>query len=761
VFIGKIISHYRVLEQIGTGGMSEVFLAEDTILGRRVALKFLTREGDGSERNRVLAEAIAAASIDHPCVCKIFETCEWEGRQFIVMEFVDGETLAQRLRAGPLPMPQALATAIEIAEALAEAHRKGIIHCDLKPGNVMVARGGHVKLMDFGLARPVWRARIGTDEETVDADSRGPLGGTLSYMAPEQARGENLDARADVFSFGILFFEMLSGVHPFKRNTAQSTVAAIIHEEPAQIGQYLRAANLQLRQILKRALARSPEARYATAAELAADLIAFRDNRKGQGSSGILPIIAILPFKDLSPAGDQEYFCDGLAEELIVALGRNEQLRVISRSAAFRFRNADVSLAEIGQALGATAIVEGSVRKAGERLRIVVNLLDLEHGSPIWSERYDRQLDDIFEIQDEISRAIAEKLRVTFAPPPSRKLKPSGTANVSAYELYLRGRHYWNTRNEENLRLSIEQFERAIAVDPGYALAYAGLAGAWVTLSVFGASRPGDVIPLARDAAERALALEPELPEALTASACIRAIFDWDWDASEREFESVIRLSPRFGQARQWFAMNCLAPRGEFARAGEELNVARELEPASLAISTSLGILDFFERKYDSAISRFRAVLELDEGFYLARYFLGQTFTEIGKFEEAILELRRAVSLTRRSAESVSALGYAHAVAGERAESLAALRELSDRAERSYVSPVLLAQIQIGLGQSGDAITNLRSAFRLRSSDLIWLDVRPALKTVSSNDQVVEILSGIGLRASPNAAVAQSATDSR
>lgn len=753
MFIGSVISHYRVLKQIGQGGMGDVFLAEDTILSRRVALKFLRVQGDEPDRNRILNEARAAASIDHPWVCKIFEISEWEGRHFIVMEFVDGQTLAELLRSGPVPLSNSLSIGIEIAEALAEAHGKNIIHCDLKPGNVMVTQGGHVKLMDFGLSRPVWR-NLGPDEETARSDFRGSLGGTLSYMAPEQARGENLDARADVFAFGILFFEMLSGIHPFKRSTPEATVAAILHEDPPQIGPYLTPANSSLGPILKRALARSPGLRYANAKELAADLIAFRDNQKLQGSVRTLPTIAILPFKDLSPEHDQEYFCDGLAEELIVVLGRNEQMRVVSRSAAFRYRAADLSLAEIGQALGATTILEGSVRKAGERLRIVVNLLDLEHGYPVWSERYDRQLNDIFEVQDEISSSIAEKLRLTFAPSPSPKLIQSGTHNVSAYDLYLRGRHFWNTRNEENLRLSIEQFQRAIAIDPGYAPPYAGLADAWVTLSLYGASQPGDVMPLARNAAESALTLQPELPEALTAIACIHSVFDWDWHRSEQEFESVIRLNPRSAQARQRFAMDCLAPRGQFGRAAAELKIATELDPLSLAIATSLGVLDFFEGKYDSAISRFLAVLETDEGFYLARYFLGQTYTAIRMHEEAIRELERAATLTRRSTESVSALGYAYAAAARHAEALATLRELSDRAARSYVSPVLLAQVQIGLGRPDEAIASLRRAFLLRSTDLIWLDVRPALRPVRSNDQVTEILREMGLRARPDAAVA-------
>jgi serine/threonine protein kinase len=748
MLIGKVISHYRVLEKIGQGGMGEVFLAEDTILARRVALKFLTSESDAFEREKILGEARATAAIDHPYVCKIFETGEYEGKPFIAMEFVEGITLAKRLISGPIPFQEALTMTLEIAEALAEAHGKGMIHCDLKPLNIILTRSGHVKLMDFGLARPIRRVRVQSEDSTISTWD-GSVGGTLAYMAPEQARGETLDARADVFSLGIVFFEMLSGVHPFKRNSPETTIAAILHEAPANIEQYLSAASLSLRLILDRALARNPAERYASASELAADLLDLRGNVNLKGAAAPSPAIAILPFKDLSPQHDQEYFCDGLAEELIVALGKIEQLHVASRSAAFRYRDTDCSLKEIGQALKVTKILEGSVRKAGERLRVVVNLVDLENGYPIWSERYDRQLDDIFEIQDNISRSIAEKLRITLTLPPSDKLTPTAPHNVRAYEFYLKGRYFWNKRTEENLRLSIDQFQQALAADPAYAPAYAGLADAWVTLSLYGAARPIDVMPLARHAVDRALDLKPNLPEALATRACIRAIFDWDWNAAEREFETAIRLNPRAAQARQWFAMNCLAPRGRFTHAAEELKLASELEPLSLAIATSLGVLEFFQRNYDMAIERFRAVLARDETFYPTHYFIGQAYSEKMMHEEAIQALERAVALTQGSSESLAALGYARAAAGQIQESHLILRGLLEREESSYVSPVLIAQVQIGLQEWDLALANLDQALRIRSTDLIWLDVRPAFRKIRSHSRVAEILIEAGLRMRP------------
>jgi len=748
MLIGRNVSHYRVLEQIGRGGMGEVLLAEDSILGRRVALKFLTAAGDSQERNRILAEARAAASIDHPCVCKIFETCESEGRCFIVMEFVEGETLAKSLLSGPIPYAKALAIMTEIAEALAEAHGKGMVHCDLKPSNIMIARSGHVKLMDFGLARQFRPLRLGPDDETLAVVSLA--GGTIAYMSPEQAIGEPADAPVDVFAFGIVLYEVLTGAHPFKKSTPAATFAAILREEPPKIEQYLPGAHPALGQILKRALAKQAKERYASAEELVPDLIALRDNGRGlslaSASNPAPPVIAILPFKDMSQHGDQEYFCDGLAEELIVVLGTLDQLKVVSRSAAFRYRAGDLSLQEIGQALGATTLLEGSVRKAGDRLRIVVNLVDIENGCPVWSQRYDRQLDDIFEIQDEISRAVAEKLKVTFAAPPAAAQFPGTTQNIRAYEFYLRGRHFWNKRSEQNLKLSIDQFQRAIDEDPQYAHAYAGLADAWVTLAVYGAIRPSDAIPLARAAADRALALDPLLPEALAARACIAAIFDWNWNSAEREFEFLIRQHPRFARARQWFAMNCLAPRGLYARAAEELRIAAELEPVSLAISSSVALLDLFDGKYDDAIARLRSVLELDDSFYLAHYFLGQAYSEVRLHEDAIRELERAAAMSGRSSESLAALGCAQASAGRRDESLAILRELTERQATAYVSAVLIAQVQTGLQQFEDAAANLQRAFSDRSVDLVWLGVRPAFQSIGSHERVAAILNRVGLR---------------
>ncbi|HEY2380952.1 MAG TPA: protein kinase [Terriglobia bacterium] len=747
--VGQVVSHYRVLQKVGEGGLGEVFLAQDLILNRRVALKVLaTKQPDA--RKQILEEARSAASIDHPHACKIYETGDCEGAPFIVMEFLEGETLSQRLESGPLPLKEAVTIAIEITEALAEAHEKQIIHCDLKPTNIMITLSGHAKLMDFGLARMLKQSPPSGDDSThQDEVSKPGIAGTPAYMAPEQIRGEKLDARSDIFSLGIVLYEMLAGVHPFRRTTHAATMAAILHEDAVPLNQAAPAIPESLSRVIERSLVKSPAGRYASARDLWAALTGLRsDDAARLQAASPSAAIAILPFSDLSPAHDQEYFCDGLAEELISAIGQSSPIRVASRTASFRYKGATLDLREIGRTLNVTSILEGSVRKAGDRLRIVVKLVDIETGYPIWSERYDRLLNDIFEIQDEIARSIAGKLQGTFAASMTAPAAPTPPRNVRAYESYLKGRYFWNKRTEDDLRRSAEYFESAIAEDANEAVAHAGLADVYVTLSLYGAVRPLDFLPLARNSADRALELKPDLPEALTSRACLRAVFDWDWNSAAREFETAIRLNPNYAQARQWYAMNCLSPLGAFTRAREELKIASETDPVSLAIASSVGVLAFFERDYERAIADFRAVLQMDEAFYLAHYFLGQIYAAQGLYPDALGELERAVAISRGSSESISALGYAQARAGQTDNARRQLQELSQRKTGRYVSPVLVAQVNTGLKEYDDAMTNIEEAFQARSTDLVWLKLRPAFDAVRSNDRVTRLLTSLGLGSS-------------
>ncbi len=751
--IGKTVSHYRILEKLGQGGLGEVFLAEDTILNRHVALKFLTMDGPQA-RKQILDEARAAASIDHPYACKVFEAGDWEGKSFIAMEFLQGDTLSERLRAGRIPLSEVLKIATEISEALADAHEKRLVHCDLKPANVMIVKNGHVKLMDFGLARSAPRNTTDDPTEVLTMAQR-EVAGTPAYMPPEQIRGQNLDPRTDVFAFGIVLFEMLAGVNPFRKNSARECMDAILHEDPPRIEQLVPDVPSTLSGILRRALSKRPSDRFPSARELWAELIGIPP----AGPAHLNPTvpaappvaveptaIAILPFTDFSPKRDQEYFCQGLAEELMTALGHVAELRVASRTAAFRFKAEDLDLSEIRRVLKVSALLEGSVQKSGDRVRISLKLVDLESGFPVWSERYDKTLDDIFAVQDEISRAVVAKLRNTFTSPGNPvEGRPQ---NVRAYEHYLKGRFFWNKRTEEGLRQSVEQFERALAEEPEYALAYSGLSDAYLTLGLQGASPPMEVMVQAKTAADWALRLNPRLVEAIVSRACLHAIFDWDWASADAGFAEAIAIDPMHARARQWRAMHCLLPLGQFEEARQELVRAGELEPVSQIVAASLGVLYFFEGKNEQAADALRSVLDLDRTYYLAHFFLGQVLVEQHAFDEGIAELQIAADLAGRSFESIAALACAQARAGREDEAGSALRDLEQ--SRQYVSPVLLAQIQIGLGNEEAALTHLMNAVQLRSTDLIWLKVRPLFQSMRSHPKIQEILRQLGLEKGTN-----------
>src|SRR5262245_52370891 len=488
MLIGSTFSHYRILRKIGQGGRGEVFLAEDTILDRKVALKFLSSSTAQRPdvRARFLMEAKCAASIDHPFICKVYETGEAEGLGFIALEFVEGQTLADKLGAGPLPLEEALTIAIQIAEGVAAAHERGLIHRDLKPNNIMISRSGHIKVMDFGLAKQLTTQPAESDDVTSAAGMQtvdGSLIGTPAYMSPEQIRGERTDARSDVFGMGLVYFHAFSGVHPFLKRTVQATMGAIAYEETPVLSS-LAQIPVQLSEIVTRMLMKDAANRYPSAREVRDDLIRFRNSLAASVKASRQPTVAILPFVDLSPARDQEYFCDGLAEELITALNKAEGLRVASRTSSFRFRGSNVDMREVQERLKVEMVLEGSVRKAGDKVRIVVKLVALETGYPLWSERYDRQFDDIFEIQDEIAQSIADKLKLSVPSVNASKSIGGSPENIRAYESYLKGRYYWNKRTEENLKRSIDFFQRALVEDSHYTPALAGLAESYVTLGL-------------------------------------------------------------------------------------------------------------------------------------------------------------------------------------------------------------------------------------------------------------------------------------
>jgi serine/threonine-protein kinase len=744
--VGQTISHYKILEKLGGGGMGVVYKAEDIKLKRLVALKFLPPHWshDLAAKERFLTEAQSASAIDHPNVCGIHEIDETEdGRLFIVMSYCKGETLKKKIDRGYLTIEQCADVAQQVAEGLSKAHTLGIIHRDIKPANLMVTDEGIVKIVDFGLAKFAGVSRVSRRDHAV---------GTVLYMSPEQLHGEEVDARTDIWSLGAVLYEMVSGRGPFEGEYDQAVAYAIVNEEPQPLSALRPGVPKHIEQIVEKALVKDREARYRRVEEMLEDLQKIREvsgprsvrlpseRRVSQAS------IAVLPFADLSPGQDQEYFCDGVADELISAMAKIEGLRVVSRTSTLQFRGKGQDIRSIGEQLTVGRILEGSVRKAGNRVRITVQLINVADGYHLWSDRYDRSLEDIFATQDEIAKTVVDHLRIKLTEGMTEPLVAPHTEDVEAYTLYLRGRHLWNKRTEENLSKSTDYFRQAIDRDPLYARAHAGLADAYATQGVYGARPPKEVMPRAKAAAQQALELDSTLAEAHTSLGCVLSFYDWSWQEAEATFKRAIELDPNYATAHHWYAMNCLSPMGRFDEALDEIKRAQTLDPLSPAINASLGLQYYYDHHYDEAVKRYLGALELDAGFAMAHYFLGQAYAEIFRYEDAIDAVRTSIQLSGGSAQMTALFGYIYAVSGERGRAEAVIEELNDRSKQKYVSFVLIAQIHAGLKEIDAALDCLKKAYEDRSADLAWLGVLPMFDSLRHEPSFIALLEKTGLR---------------
>ena len=750
--VGKSVAQYVIEATLGRGAMGVVYKAHDPKLHRKVALKFLPAEWsqDDTAKQRFIREAQAASAADHRNICTIHDIDSTDdGDLFIVMAYYDGQTLKQKLASGALPLDETLEIGAQVAEGLAKAHAHGVVHRDIKPGNLIIT-DDCVKILDFGLAKFA---------DSLQLTMTGSQIGTVAYMSPEQARCEEADVRSDVWAVGVVLYEMLTGQVPFRGGYAEATLYAIKNDPLPRLRGSESERSEAVEKVVYRALEKDPRKRFQTAGDLAralrrlqertlpADVKMISDVTSGSHRSGRAgarpPSIAVLPFRNISDERGQDYFCDGLTEEFINALTKIKGLRVVARTSVFRFR--DQAPSRIREALNVDKVLDGSVRKTGNRLRITVALLNTVDESRLWQESFDRQLEDIFAVQDEIASTVVKILKGKLDTDESTRAVVPHAKSVEAYQAYLEGRYHWNKRTETELRKSARCFERAIASDSQYAPAYVGLAEALVTLGTYGAIPPSEVVLKAPAALEKALELDDTFAEAYVCRGCLQSVYNWSWSEAEDDFKQAIELNPDCPAAHHWYGINYLVPRGRFDEAAEQLHRALDLDPLSLVIKTSLGMTSYFAGHYERALQELSSAIELDESFVLARVFRGHTYTRLSRREEALGEFEEAIRLSGRSPDVLAAVGYMRGFSGDSDGARSILAELGDLSQRRYVSPTLLAQVYAGLGDKSEALNQLENAAAERAADLAWVAVRPVFASLREEARFVALVKRLGL----------------
>ena len=787
---GLQIGPYLIMGALGRGGMGEVYQARDTRLGREVALKFLPEESarDAHALERFTREARAVSALNHPNICVFHDIGDYQGRPFLVLELLEGQSLKDRIAAGPLPTGELLELAVQVSGALEAAHARGIIHRDIKPGNIFLTRApsgpGQAKILDFGLVKLASDAGRAVDAAAAapsadDTLSRtGAAMGTLSYVSPEQARGEQVDARTDLFSLGVTLYEAATGCSPFHRATAEATLEAILHQVPVAPRELNPRLPPGLERILNKALEKDRTARYQSAAELKADLERLSREQlaprarllasprrwalialvalavaipayllRRQGPSGETPpgvrSLAVLPLENASGDSEQEYLADGLTEALTGSLGKISALHVISRASAMQYQATKQPLSEIARALRVEAVARGSTARFGDRVRVSLELIHVSTGRQLWAETYERELSEVPAWQSEVASAVAREVKLKISPAEAARLAGARPVNRDAFEAYLRGRHWLNKRTEEAIRKAIDYFRRAIDEDPAYAPAYAGLAGCYNQLGtvLIGSQPPSKTRPLAAAAAQKALEIDSELAEAHAALAYTK-LYDWNWSGAEQSFRRAIELNPSYAPVRIWHA-SYLVCTGRTEDAVAEAARARELDPLSLIVMTQVGWILHYARRYDEAIQHYLRVLETDPNYLWALWQLGQACTYKSRFDEAIRTLEKAAALSGRSPSILGMLAYG--AAGRTAEARKLVTELTELSKRRYVPPAPVAWGHFGLGESDQGFAWMEKACQERSNAIAYLAASPVLDRFRSDPRYRDLLRRIGL----------------
>ena len=791
---GTKLGPYEILSPLGAGGMGEVYRARDTRLDRTVAIKILSASlsDNPDARQRFQREAKAISSLQHPNICTLYDIGSENGIDFLVMEYLEGETLQERLLGGSLPLEQVARFAMEIADALDTAHRKGFVHRDLKPSNVFLTRHGEAKVLDFGLVKLEEEAV--TDLRTItnpaNLTSPGAAVGTVAYMSPEQARGDELDARTDIFSFGAVLYEMTSGKPAFPGKTLAVIFKAILDQTPAAPSQLNPEFPQRLEEIIFKALEKDRDVRYQSAADIRADLKRLRrDTESVSGATtgrtdkaqtktwwrtklaiiaGVLAVvalaaaayffwprsnqtidsIAVLPFANASADPSMEYLSDGITEGIIDRLSALPNIKVISRTSAFRYKKRDIEPQKIAHELGVQALVTGRVIQRGDELSVSAELVDTREDKQLWGEQYSRKMADTASVQQEIATAISGNLRVRLTSEEKTRLAKSSTTNPIAYQLYLKGRYHANQTTAAELKKSIDYFQQAIEKDPSYAFAYAGMADAY---SVLGGGwmylPPTESFPKAKSAALKALELDDTLAEAHVALG-YAAFFDWDWQSAEREFKRAIELNPNSALSHARYAV-CLITRLRFNESIAEAQRAQELDPLSPDMVSVLGVVYFVARQYDESIAQSQKALDLNPNIPVVRATLGLAYAMKPMYPQALAEYDKIPNQDKVTAAGnqfvAGTLGWVYAVSGRRTDALKIAQEFRELSTHAYVDFYWSAVVYAGLGDKNEAFRLLEKSYQEHSASMPFLAIDPFWYGVHSDPRYSDLLRRVGL----------------
>lgn len=822
---GTKLGRYEIRSKIGEGGMGEVYLALDTELNRRIAIKILPDKLAANEQRlrRFIQEAQAASALNHPHILTIHEIGTTSSSRFIATEFIDGDTLRQRISTGTLNLSEILEIAIQTASALAAAHTAGIIHRDIKPENIMVRPDGYVKVLDFGLAKLSDATGFVTDDEAPTKamvnTGAGVVMGTANYMSPEQAKGIDLDSRTDLWSLGVVLYEMVAGRVPFVGETATDSISLILQRDPVPLTRYAEHVPGELERIVSKTLTKNREERYQTAKDLLIDLRSLKRKLEvdaeldrtvpselsgtlsiGSGTTATTPSstsgaaqssaeyifsgikqhkiataagalllvaalvgiglyvharnsevaiesIAVLPFQNRSSEPDTDYLSDGLAESLIYRLSQLPNLKVSPTSSVFPFKNQEIDPIKIGNQLGVSAVLSGRIVQRGDSLTISAELVDVRQNKLLWGEQYDRKVSEVLQTQREIAREIVEKLKLRVSG-EEKALAKHYTDDNEAYQLYMKGRFYWNKRTSVALHKSVEYYEQAIQRDPSFALAYAGLADTYALLGgpeAGGDMRPSESLPKAKAAALKAIQIDESLAEPHVSLAHVRYFYDRDWVSAEREFKRAIELNPTYPVAHHWYAIFLSTIPGRISQSLAEIRRALELDPTSSIINAWYGRILAVSGQLDQAVEQLKKTVELDPNFILAHYRLGQAYVEKGMYNEAIDEFKTVLNLPGGRTTGLMGLAYGYAVAGRKQEAQKALEELMELSKNQYVSTGQIAIIYIARGEKEKAFEFLEMANKDYDLNLMRMKVEQRFDPIRSDPRFNDLAKRIGL----------------